>query len=100
MEMMDSGNFGICFDTGHCNLFTTVPLSRWLDELGEHIIELHLHDNDTTADQHLPPGEGSFDFSGLFLRLTRRDIIHTLEAHTAEHVLLSIERLKQLTSQI
>lgn len=96
MKQMGSRNFGICFDTGHCNLFTTVPLSRWLDELGSYIIELHLHDNDTTADQHLPPGDGSFDFSGLFLRLNRPDIIHTLEAHTAEHVLTGIERLKKL----
>jgi sugar phosphate isomerase/epimerase len=96
MEQMDSVNFGICFDTGHCNLFTTVPLSGWLDELDEYIIELHLHDNDATADQHLPPGDGSFDFSGLFLRLNSPDIIHTLEAHTAEHVLVGIERLKKL----
>jgi sugar phosphate isomerase/epimerase len=97
MEQMGSGNFGICFDTGHCNLFTSVPLSRWLDELDGYIIELHLHDNDTTADQHLPPGDGSFDFSGLFLRLNSPDIIHTLEAHTAEHVVVSLERLKKLT---
>jgi sugar phosphate isomerase/epimerase len=96
MEQMDTSNFGICFDTGHCNLFTAVPLRQWLDELGEYIIELHLHDNDTTADQHLPPGDGSFDFSGLFLRLNSPDIIHTLEAHTAEHVLAGIERLKKM----
>lgn len=99
MEEMDSDNFGICFDTGHCNLFTTVALDRWLDELGKYIIELHLHDNDTTADQHLPPGDGSFDFEKLFARIGNKDIIHTLEAHTPEHVMISIERLKKLTGE-
>jgi sugar phosphate isomerase/epimerase len=95
MEEMDSDNFGICLDTGHCNLFTSVPVDRWLDELGAYIIELHIHDNDKTADQHYPPGDGSFDFARLFSRLVNRDLIYTLEAHTPEHVLTSIDRLKK-----
>jgi sugar phosphate isomerase/epimerase len=98
MEEMDSDNFGICFDTGHCNLFTAVSLDRWLDELGRYIIELHLHDNDTTADQHFPPGDGSFDFERLFSRLGNKNIIYTLEAHTQKHVFTSMERFKILTS--
>ncbi len=95
MEEMDSDNFGICFDTGHCNLFTSVPVDQWLDELGQYIIELHLHDNDKTADQHFPPGEGSFDFDTLFSRLENRDLIYTLEAHSPEHVLTGLDRLKK-----
>jgi sugar phosphate isomerase/epimerase len=95
MEEMDSANFGICFDTGHCNLFSSVPVDRWMDELGRYLIELHLHDNDKTADQHYPPGDGSFDFEGLFSLLGNRDLIYTLEAHSPEHVLTSIDRLKK-----
>jgi sugar phosphate isomerase/epimerase len=95
MEAMASDNFGICFDTGHCNMFTSVPLDRWIDELGPYIIELHLHDNDKSADQHFPPGDGSFDFDRLFSRLNKKDIIYTLEAHTPEHALIGIERLKK-----
>jgi len=95
MEAMNSDNFGVCFDTGHCNMFTQVPLECWIDELGPHIFELHLHDNDKSADQHLPPGDGNFDFDKLFSRLKNRDIIYTLEAHTREHVLTGIERLKK-----
>lgn len=100
MEEINSDNFGICFDTGHCNLFTNVPLERWIEQLGRYIIEMHLHDNDTTADQHLPPGDGTFDFKKLFSLTGNRDIIHTLEAHTPEHVVISIERLKKLTAEI
>jgi sugar phosphate isomerase/epimerase len=95
MEAMNSDNFGICFDTGHCNMFTSVSLDRWIDELGPYIIELHLHDNDKSADQHLPPGDGNFDFDRLFNRLKGKDIIYTLEAHTPEHVLTGLERLKK-----
>lgn len=97
MEETASEHFGICFDTGHCNLFSMVSLDRWLDDLGEYIVELHLHDNDRSADQHYPIGDGSFDFNRLFSRMKEHDCIHTLEAHTPEHLLVSIERLKRYT---
>ncbi len=101
MKEMDSGNFGICFDTGHCNLFSKVPLDEWLDSLGPYIIELHLHDNDRSADQHLPIGDGTFDFRTLFNTLkSTASIIHTIEAHSVEHVLKSISRLEELISSL
>ncbi|MGD0281697.1 MAG: sugar phosphate isomerase/epimerase family protein [Dissulfurispiraceae bacterium] len=97
MKEMDSGNFGICFDTGHCNLFSKAPLNEWLDNLGPYIIELHLHDNDRSADQHLPIGDGTFDFRALFSALkSNMPIIHTIEAHSPERVLKSIRRLDEL----
>jgi sugar phosphate isomerase/epimerase len=95
MQAMASDNFGVCFDTGHCNLFTSEPLDRWIEALGPFIIEMHLHDNDGSADQHLPPGDGTFDFDRLFSLVDARDIICTLEAHTPEHALTGIERLKK-----
>jgi len=97
MKEMASGNFGICFDTGHCNLFSKVPLREWLDSLGPYIIELHLHDNDGSADQHLPLGDGAFDFRALFNALnSMAPVIHTIEAHTPDHVLKSLSRLNEL----
>lgn len=95
MEKMDSDNFGACFDTGHCNLFSTVPLEKWLKELKAYIIELHLHDNDRSADQHYPIGDGSFDFNTLFSELKSNNCIYTIEAHTPERVLKSMEKLKE-----
>ncbi|MGE5237421.1 MAG: sugar phosphate isomerase/epimerase family protein [Chloroflexota bacterium] len=97
MVQMDSPNFGVCFDTGHCNLFSRVPLSKWMDMLGPYLIELHLHDNDGTADQHLPLGEGTFDFGSLFSAVKGRNCIYTLEAHTPERVMRSAERLDSIT---
>lgn len=98
MENMDSANFGVCFDVGHCNLFSTVPLEVWMDALNPYIIELHLHDNNRTSDQHLPMGDGTFDFKKFFSLLKRKDCIHTLEAHTPEHVMKSMEYLKNLSN--
>lgn len=94
MDEFKSENFGICFDTGHFNLFSKVPLSQWIESLGEYFIELHLHDNDKSADLHLPPGDGTFDFKALFSAVNREDCVYTLEAHTTKRLLKSLERLK------
>jgi sugar phosphate isomerase/epimerase len=94
MEHMGSDNFGVCFDTGHCNLFSKVPLEKWMRALASYIAELHLHDNDRSADQHLPMGEGTFEFVKFFGLLGRHDCVYTIEAHTPEHVLKSLEYLK------
>ncbi len=97
-ERMSSGNFGICFDAGHCNLFSAVPMSTWLEDLKPYIIELHIHDNDKSADQHLPIGDGNVDFPALFAAVNGKDCVYTIEAHNPEDVLKSIERLKAFTS--
>jgi len=98
MENMNSDNFGICFDTGHFNLFSKVQLEDWMEALNPHIIELHLHDNDRTSDQHLPISEGTFDFGKFFHLLENRDCIYTIEAHSPEKVIRSIENMARVTA--
>ncbi|MDA8079196.1 MAG: sugar phosphate isomerase/epimerase [Nitrospiraceae bacterium] len=94
MERMSSPDFGVCFDTGHCNLFSRVPLEEWMEALGQYIVELHLHDNDGTSDQHLPIGDGAFDFPRFFELLGSRDCVYTIEAHTPEHAVKSLAYLQ------
>ncbi len=93
MKEMDSENFGLCFDTGHFNLFSKMPLSGWLEIVKPYIKELHLHDNTMTADYHLAIGDGNFDFKTLFRELEGMNCVYTIEAHTIEDVKKSIERL-------
>ena len=89
-------NFGLCFDTGHFNLFSkSLTLEDWLGPLQKHILELHLHDNDGSIDAHRPIGEGTFPFGRLFEALKDREgIVFTLEAHSKEDVFKSLENLK------
>lgn len=63
LKTVPSKMVGICLDVGHFNVFSQVRMQTWLDTLGEHIIELHLHDNDGESDQHLAIGDGNFNFS-------------------------------------
>jgi sugar phosphate isomerase/epimerase len=93
MEQMGSDHFGICFDTGHCNLFSRVPLDEWIEQLKPYILELHLHDNTRTADDHMAIGDGTFNFDLLFSSLTDKNLIYTIEGHTPEDVLKSMRKL-------
>ena len=95
MENMGSESFGICFDTGHFNLFSRIPLDEWLRQLKPYIMELHLHDNNRTSDDHLAIGEGTFDFDTLFLSLKDKNLIYTIEGHTKEDVVKSMEMLEK-----
>ncbi len=95
MKEMGSGHFGVCFDTGHFNLFSKIPLKEWLMKLLPYIIELHLHDNDRTFDAHRAIGDGTFDFDTLFSMLKDKDLVYTVEGHTKEDVAESIKRLQK-----
>lgn len=91
---MNSDNFGLCFDTGHFNLFSKLPLLKWIEKIKPFIVELHLHDNSRYADHHLAIGEGDFDFATLFSEIKGKDCIYTIEAHTIEDVIKSMDKLK------
>jgi sugar phosphate isomerase/epimerase len=96
-EKMGSENFGICFDTGHFNLFSKLTLKEWLALIKSHIRVIHLHDNRGQADEHLAVGEGDFDFDTLFKEVKDVDCVYTVEAHNIQDAITSIEKLKKYT---
>lgn len=93
---IDSPRFGICFDTGHFHLFSKKPLKEWIDRLGNRLVEVHIHDNNGKADEHLAIGDGRMDFNSLFILLNNlpRKPLLTIEAHGKEAVEKSIERIR------
>jgi len=99
MEAMESPRMGLCFDTGHFNLFSSISLDEWLDRCSKHICHLHVHDNDRSADLHAPPGNGTFPFAKLFEKLGPRTPTMTLEAHCREDAVTGLERLKHMLGQ-
>jgi len=73
-DSLGSDAVKICFDIGHFNVYSRVPLSRWLDEFGSDIDEVHLNDNNGVEDQHLQLGKGSIDFRTFFEELSAHGI--------------------------
>jgi len=101
MDAMNHPRLGLCFDTGHFNLFSTLSIEEWLDKIRDYIMHLHIHDNDRTGDNHAPPGNGTFPFKRFFAWLSqnlpsRNFPSMTLEAHSEKDALTGLKRLKEI----
>jgi sugar phosphate isomerase/epimerase len=93
LERIDSPRCGFCFDTGHWLVFSKKDWKEWLEVLGSRLVEVHLHDNDGKVDQHLPPGDGEFDFIGFLRYLLQRRLapLYILEVHQERDLPRSLE---------
>ena len=94
---INSGIFKICFDIGHFNVFGKIPLSQWIDSIKPHLRELHIHDNNGKDDEHKALGEGGIDIKNFFALISgmEKNLITTIEAHTKENALKSLEWLEK-----
>lgn len=54
-------DLGICFDTGHAHLMSSVHQAFGV--LEDRIMSTHVHDNARDRDSHLWPGEGTIDWN-------------------------------------
>jgi sugar phosphate isomerase/epimerase len=88
--------FGFCFDTGHFNLFSTVTMEAWFDRLGRSLVEVHLHDNDGTADSHWALGRGDVDFENFFRIMKQKAPVpvYTIEAHDKDDIEASLGKVR------
>jgi len=88
LEEIHSPRFRFCFDTGHHHVFAKTPLHVWMKALGGFLAEVHLHDNHKETDEHLPVGEGEFDFDQFFALLSQFNLnpLFTIEPHDEVHL--------------
>jgi sugar phosphate isomerase/epimerase len=98
----NSPRLRFCFDTGHCHAFSQAPLEDWMAAMSPYLFQLHLHDNQGAADEHLAVGSGTFPFSRLFHFLNDRGIrpILTLEAHSEKTLWESLANMGKLHGAI
>lgn len=68
-ENLEDEYLKFCFDSGHEHTFS--PNRSLLNEYGEKLVTLHLHDNDGTADQHTLNQFGSIDWKKLAKMLAK-----------------------------
>lgn len=60
LKEIASRNVGVTFDVGHAN--TIGDPANFAVELAPYVVNVHIHDNDGSSDQHLVIGQGSIDF--------------------------------------
>jgi sugar phosphate isomerase/epimerase len=97
LKEINSPHFRFCFDTGHHHVFSKAPLPIWIESLGGYLAEVHLHDNHKEMDEHLPMGEGGFDFDRFFNLLSefRLNPIYTIEPHEEAHLWRGLEAVQK-----
>jgi len=66
VKKFNSKNLGICLDTGHCNITSSLyhhaNIVECLPEIKDYLCHLHVHDNSGKDDEHLLPYEGTIDW--------------------------------------
>jgi len=96
-QAINSPFLGSCLDTGHGYIFSEVAIVEWIENLSTYLLEVHLHDNNRQADEHLPLGAGKIDFDSIFSCLRSKNInpIFTIEPHLEEHLWPSLKALEK-----
>ena len=61
LQALHYPDLGICFDTGHAHIMSTVHQA--LGVLADRVCSTHVHDNQSDRDSHLWPGQGTIDWS-------------------------------------
>ena len=81
MDAVGDMNVGAILDTAHLHAQKEIlPLS--VEKLNSRIYYLHVADNDGRENQHLAPGDGSIDWTGVFTCLKK----HNFDGYTAVDV--------------
>lgn len=61
VDNINNENLGICFDSGHCNLFFDGEFD--VDKFKNKVLAIHLHDNFKINDDHILPFDGTVDWN-------------------------------------
>ncbi len=91
VEAVDSPFFKACLDSGHVNVFSSVPIDEWISSLGPQLHHLHLHNNDGVYDQHRAFNDGTLDFVS---------IIKQIEGHPIKNCTLEMFKESRLIDSL
>ena len=56
---VDEPRLKLCLDVGHVNAYSKIPVTDWLENWAPYLSHFHIHNNDTSRDQHNPLHEGT-----------------------------------------
>ena len=86
----------LTFDVGHAN--TLGKPEKFIKELKDHIVNVHLHDNNGENDEHLPIGNGNINFQKVLDSLGNKvlKIPLTIECHSFSGLKNDVKKLRDL----
>lgn len=84
-DLVNDSRLRICLDVGHAHCNSPIPVTSWLDCLGNRIGHMHLHNNDGQADRHWALDRGTLDMD-LVLQTVKRHGLETCFTLECDHV--------------
>lgn len=80
LRQVDDPRLRLCLDVGHVNAYSKVSAKTWLEESGDYLSHLHIHNNDGSWDTHSALFEGTLPIRELLgVAFERADVTATLE---------------------
>lgn len=96
LNRIHSPHLKACLDVGHASLYSRLPVSQWIKQLGDQLVYTHLHNNHGTTDEHLAFSDGVLDFPELLatLRALPKPPMFVLELPTLSSIEASLSYLE------
>lgn len=77
---VEDSRLRLCLDVGHVNAYSKIPAKTWIEESGEYLSHLHIHNNDGTWDTHSALYEGTLPIRELLeIAMGQEGVTATLE---------------------
>lgn len=73
IDEIDNEKISICLDIGHVNAYSKVSVKRWIENLGNRIKHIHIHNNYSDQDSHSGIDKGNMNILGI-LEYIKRDL--------------------------
>ncbi|MDK2791054.1 MAG: hypothetical protein PWP15_1563 [Methanothermococcus sp.] len=100
---IDSKYLGITLDVGHANTAgNPAEFVKELNNIGQGIVHVHMHDNNGNDDEHLKIGDGNIDFLSVLnaLKDIKYEGVLSFESKSIRDAVKSREVVKELISNI
>jgi sugar phosphate isomerase/epimerase len=98
VDNVQSPNLKVCLDTGHANLCSSIAPQKWIEQYGNRLQHLHLHNNYGTNDDHAGIYMGTVNFTDVIktLKQQKTDAYTVFEIFNKQQLIESIKIFKNL----
>jgi len=92
---------GVTLDMGHVNI-TRTPFQEYYKKIKDFVIDVHVHDNDSSSDQHKCIGEGTINFNSVLKEFKKNNYFgpFILEIFPYENILKGGDRFLKIWNSI
>lgn len=101
VDEVNSPFLKVCLDTGHANLCSQIPASKWIKAYGDRLHHMHLHNNFKTNDDHAGFQYGCVNFLDVIESLKSQSFppVIVFEMFNKKHIIESIQTFRMLTRE-